>query len=194
MMELTNENFDSMTTDLDLINLLLNQFKKDLTEAEIDKLEILKKEKKFLILGDKQVKLIKRKIKPELNKIIAAEAGKGAYYPFYSEPLNINNEIMNYENSLKNHGEYNRKYDKHLSEEEKERISLMINDLRSNYEESDKNLKEYLDYTNKVLNVNSRCTETQYNIKVRLALNYLEELKFKLGISKPKEKTRSLKK
>ncbi|MBQ7240586.1 MAG: hypothetical protein IJS56_04010 [Bacilli bacterium] len=193
-MKFTDEDFDSMTADLDLINLLLDQFKKDLTEAEIDKLEILKKEKEFLILGEKQVKLIKREIKPELNKIIAAEAGKGAYYPFYSEPLSINNEIMNYENSLKNHGEYNRKYDKHLSEEEKERISLMIEDLRSDYEESDKNLREYLDYSSKVIAINNRVFNTRYNIKVRLALNYLEELKFKLGISKPKEKNRSLKK
>ena len=70
----------------------------------------------------------------------------------------------------------------------------MIEDLRSDYEESDKNLKEYLDYSSKVIAINDRVFETRYNIKVRLALNYLEELKFKLGISKPKEKTRSLKK
>ena len=193
-MEFTNENFNSMTADLDLINLLLDQFKKDLNNDKKGKLQVLKEEKKFLIIADSLTKIIKNKLKPEVDKIIGAEIGKGIYYPYFSEPLYINNEIINFENSLKNHGEYNRKYDKHLSEEEKERISLMIEDLRSDYEESDKNLKEYLDYSSKVIAINDRVFETRYNIKVRLALNYLEELKFKLGISKPKEKTRSLKK
>ena len=193
-MEFTNENFNSMTADLDLINLLLDQFKKDLNNDKKDKLQVLKEEKKFLIIADSQTKIIKNKLKPEVDKIIGAEIGKGIYYPYFSEPLYINNEIINFENSIKNHGEYNRKYDKHLSEEEKERVSLMIEDLRSDYEESDKNLKEYLDYSSKVIAINDRVFETRYNIKVRFALNYLEELKFKLGISKPKEKTRSLKK
>ena len=150
MMEITNENFDSMTADLDLINLLLDQFKKDLNNDKKDKLQVLKEEKKFLIIADSQTKIIKNKLKPEVDKIIGAEIGKGIYYPYFSEPLYINNEIINFENSIKNHGEYNRKYDKHLSEEEKERVSLMIEDLRSDYEESDKNLKEYLDYSSKV--------------------------------------------
>ena len=56
-MKFTNENFGSMTADLDLINLLLDQFKKDLNNDKKGKLQVLKEEKKFIYYPDKTNKI-----------------------------------------------------------------------------------------------------------------------------------------
>lgn len=190
----SNEELKNMATELDNVNQGLTQFKNDLRLKENDKKIILKNEKEFIIDSNKNVKRIKKDIKPEISRIIGAEIGRGIYYPYYSEPLYINDQIILYEKAIKDHSSQGRVMNRYLSKEEVVEMEKLIDELNIKYEDSKEELDQYLDYANKIMNLDINCQSTLINLRYRLAINYLEELKQNICGTKTENKKRTLEK
>lgn len=188
---ITNEEFESILSDINFIEMLLDVFKKSKDTNGISKKE-LKQEKDFLVIARTRIKMLKEKIRPELNRIIAFQAS--AYnYPYYTNPLSFGEELMIYQNNYNIEQLYFDQHEKELESNQNNNGSIIIDNPEVSDETKEK-ITEHLEYIDKVFKVNSKCNSTQATIIKRLIINYLEGLKLDITPTKSETKKKTLEK
>lgn len=157
-MGFTNEKLDEMqkttneiSNDLDMLHTNVEAKNNEETLSNEAKLKNINTENASLKSSKNVLTRQVKQLRPEYDKILAAEAGRGEYYKYFATPLTLQSEIGGYETALFGDSPKKQSSDFQISPEQETKLKTKITTLKAELAKAEKELDEYQKYVEKVM-------------------------------------------